>query len=156
MRNKPIGILLAGSLALWCVGATAQTVYKSEHNGVTVYSSTPSTGAIKMTMEPLSMIVAPKQERAEPSKKSTAVSESVSTGQKNREAKRVNVLDEELQRERAALTESEKDLAAQDAVRNGDEKNYQRKLDRLQPFKDAVELHKKNIEAINKEMGASR
>ena len=34
----------------------------------------------------------------------------------------------------------------------GDEKNYARVLERLQPFRDNVELHTKNIEALRREL----
>jgi hypothetical protein len=37
-------------------------------------------------------------------------------------------------------------------VRSGDEKNYQRVLDRLQPYKDKVALHERNVEALRKEI----
>jgi len=38
----------------------------------------------------------------------------------------------------------------------GDEKNYARVLDRLQPYKDNVDLHQKNIEALKRELGNIR
>jgi len=37
-------------------------------------------------------------------------------------------------------------------VRSGDEKNYQRVLDRVQPYKDAVERHERNVSALRKEL----
>ena len=40
-----------------------------------------------------------------------------------------------------------------EAIRTGDERNYQRVLDRLQPYKDKVALHERNIEALKKEIG---
>lgn len=41
-------------------------------------------------------------------------------------------------------------------MRSGDERNYQRVLDRLQPFKDKAALHERNIEAIRKEISNLR
>ena len=49
-----------------------------------------------------------------------------------------------------------KDLAEQEAVRSGDERNYQRVLERLEPFKNKVALHERNIEAIQKELAKVR
>ena len=44
------------------------------------------------------------------------------------------------------------DLAAQEGVRSGDERNYARVEERLQPYKDNVETHEKNIEALKREL----
>jgi hypothetical protein len=41
----------------------------------------------------------------------------------------------------------------QEAVREGGEKNYQRVLDRLKPYQDSVQLHERNIDALQKEIG---
>ena len=41
-------------------------------------------------------------------------------------------------------------------MRLGSEQNYQKKLDRLQPFQDRVDLHRRNIEALNKELQGLR
>ena len=38
----------------------------------------------------------------------------------------------------------------------GDEKNYQKYLDRIQGYKDKVALHERNIEALNKELAKLR
>ena len=47
----------------------------------------------------------------------------------------------------------ESELAAeQEAVRFGDERNYARVLERLQPYKDTVQNHEKNIQALQREL----
>ena len=38
----------------------------------------------------------------------------------------------------AALESARKDLTAQEEIRFGDEKNYQKKLDRVKPYQDRV------------------
>jgi len=62
------------------------------------------------------------------------------------------ILEKELATEQAALAKARQDLAAQEAVRSGDERNYARVEERLQPFKDSVETHQKNIEALRREL----
>ncbi|MGL4408555.1 MAG: DUF4124 domain-containing protein, partial [Zoogloea sp.] len=47
-------------------------------------------------------------------------------------------------------------LAEQEAVRYGDERNYQKVLDRLQPYKDKVQMHERNIEALRRELANLR
>lgn len=76
--------------------------------------------------------------------------------QRARDDTRRQVLENELSTEESALTAAEKALAEQEAVRFGNERNYQKVLDRLQPFKDKVELHKRNIEALRREISALR
>ncbi|HRP64592.1 MAG TPA: DUF4124 domain-containing protein [Thauera sp.] len=76
--------------------------------------------------------------------------------QRSRDDARRQVLQSELATEETALAEAEKALAEQESIRHGDERNYQRVLDRLQPFKDKVELHKRNIEALRREISGLR
>ena len=66
------------------------------------------------------------------------------------------ILEKELATEQQALTKARQALAEQQAVRSGDERNYARVLERLQPFKDSVETHEKNIEALKRELGNLR
>lgn len=76
--------------------------------------------------------------------------------QKARDDGRRAILTRELEDEEKALADARRAFDEQDAVRLGDERNYQKKLDRLQPFKDQVELHQRNVEALRKEIGNLR
>jgi hypothetical protein len=76
--------------------------------------------------------------------------------QKARDASRRRILEEELAAEEKGLVDAKAKLAAQEAVRYGDEQNYQRVLDRLKPFQDAVERHERNITALKKELAGLR
>ena len=62
------------------------------------------------------------------------------------------ILENELQREQTLLEQARKELAEQEAVRYGDERNYARVLERLQKYKDAVEVHEKNVESLRREL----
>jgi hypothetical protein len=73
--------------------------------------------------------------------------------QRSRDGDRRQILETELATERQLLETSKKELAEQEAQRSGNEKNYAKVLERVQPFKDKVELHERNIEAIRKEIG---
>jgi hypothetical protein len=76
--------------------------------------------------------------------------------QKNRDGARRRILEEELSGEAKALAQAKTELTEQESIRNGDEKNYQRVLDRLQKYKDEVELHEKNVEALKKELSNAK
>ncbi|MDR3221223.1 MAG: DUF4124 domain-containing protein [Candidatus Accumulibacter sp.] len=78
------------------------------------------------------------------------------TAQKERDNDRRRILESELLAERQNLEQAKKDLAAQEAVRLGEEKNYQRVLDRLEPYKNKVALHERNIVAIENELAKLR
>ena len=61
-------------------------------------------------------------------------------------------LERELAQEETLLADAKRKLAEQETVRGGDEKNYAKVLERLQPYKDAIEVHSQNIEALKREL----
>lgn len=69
-------------------------------------------------------------------------------------ARQRDILEKELATEQADLAKARQALAEQEAVRSGDERNYARVLERLQPFKDRIETHEKNIEALRRELSS--
>src|SRR5512134_1242819 len=62
------------------------------------------------------------------------------------------ILEGELAQEEKLLAQARKELEEQESVRYGDERNYARVLERLQKYKDAVELHEKNIDSLKREL----
>lgn len=72
--------------------------------------------------------------------------------QRTRDDARRRILEEELSGEEKALTQAKAELTQQESIRTGDERNYQRVLDRLQKYKDAVERHEKNVAALKREL----
>lgn len=76
--------------------------------------------------------------------------------QKQRDTDRRRILEQELANEQKLLDQARKDLAEQESVRLGSEKNYQRVLDRLEPYQKKVTLHENNIANLKKELGNLR
>jgi hypothetical protein len=74
------------------------------------------------------------------------------TQRANAKGRQRDILEKELASEQQLLAKAQKDLADQEAIRTGDERNYARVLERLQPYKDSVETHQKNIEALKREL----
>lgn len=66
------------------------------------------------------------------------------------------ILQQELANEQEALARAKQQLAEQESVRSGDERNYAKVLERLQPFKASVENHEKNIAALRRELANLR
>lgn len=88
------------------------------------------------------------QSRASPQKfPRETPTQSASARERQRE-----ILERELAAEQKALVQARQALAEQESVRAGDERNYARVLDRLQPFKESIENHEKNIQALQREL----
>jgi hypothetical protein len=72
--------------------------------------------------------------------------------QKERDTDRRKILERELGNEEQLLAAARKELAEQEAIRLGSERNYQRVLDRLAPYQKKVQLHESNIANLRKEL----
>ena len=57
-----------------------------------------------------------------------------------------------MSQEEQLLAQAKRELAQQEATRSGDERNYAKVLERLQKYRDNVEVHEKNIEALKREL----
>jgi len=73
--------------------------------------------------------------------------------QRQRDADRRRILDIELAQEQQLLDEARKQLTEQESTRTGDERNYERVTERLEPYQRAVKLHEDNIANLKKEIG---
>jgi hypothetical protein len=72
--------------------------------------------------------------------------------QRSRDDGRRRILEDELATEEKSLVDAKTQLSEQESQRFGDEKNYQRVLDRLKPYQDAVERHERNVSALRREI----
>lgn len=157
MTRTTLAILLA-TLAL---PASAQTIYKcTDAGGGTLISNTRIDKNCKVVVSsPDSTMPAPKGRPA-----TGAAANPTPSGfprvqedaQKARDTDRRRILEQELAGEQRNLEQAKKELAEQEALRTGDERNYQKALDRVQPYKDRVGQHERNIQAIQKELSNLR
>ncbi|HEY7656396.1 MAG TPA: DUF4124 domain-containing protein [Burkholderiales bacterium] len=76
--------------------------------------------------------------------------------QRERDIDRRRILEHELAAEQKLLEQARNELALQDSMRLGSERNYQRVLDRLEPYKRKVKLHEDNIANLRRELAGSR
>lgn len=76
--------------------------------------------------------------------------------QKERDADRRRILERELASEEQLLERARKELAEQESIRLGSERNYQRVLDRLEPYQKKVKLHEDNVANLKKELANLR
>jgi len=155
-------ILVAfGVFSLAARGQNATEIYKcTGSDGRPLYTSDKrDTAGKKCELVSREVNVVPAQ-KAPPARTSSASRDNGSGAPRETPAARASarerqreILESELATEQAALAKARQELAAQEEVRTGGERNYARVLERLQPFKDNVELHEKNVEALKRELG---
>jgi len=76
--------------------------------------------------------------------------------QKQRDGDRRRLLEQELASEEKLLAQAKKELAEQESIRLGSEFNYQRVLNRLEPYKKKVALHENNVANLKRELAGTR
>jgi predicted RNase H-like nuclease (RuvC/YqgF family) len=144
---------------LLAAAAQAETCKYLDSEGRIIYSNTPNTPPkdtkkVKCFDSPAPRAATP------PAKPATGQSSSDQERlprvdeqtQKARDNDRRRILEQELAEEQAKLTDARKKLTEQEEQRVGGEKNYQRYLDRIQPFQASVSNHERNIEALKREL----
>lgn len=72
--------------------------------------------------------------------------------QRGRDDDRKKILEEELKTEQERLADLQKEYNNGQPDRRGDERNYQKYLDRTERLKQDIERSQKNIEALQKEL----
>lgn len=142
---------------LLAVAPLAQAeIYKcTDASGHVTYSNVASKGCMKMNLEPISTIPATKPAAKTPTP--SAFPRVDDSAQKARDNDRRKILEQELVAEQKNLDEAKKKLAEgeialpQERIQGG-AINQAKVQERTQPLRDQVELHQRNIEAIQKEM----
>lgn len=76
--------------------------------------------------------------------------------QQSRDGERRRILEQELASEQRLLEQAQKDLVEQEGIRLGGERNYQRVLDRLEPYQKKISLHEANIANLRREISNMR
>lgn len=145
-----IALSLAATLAVADVYKCVETDPATGERKVTYTNDRQSRGCERLSQDlPVSSVPGVQPRSAPPAAAFPKVS---GDAQRQRDSDRRKILESELQAEEKALEDARKALAEEDAVRFGNEKNYQRKLDRLKPFQDRVEQHERNVDALKKEI----
>ena len=155
MRLCHWALLLA--IASIVVPARAETCKYVDADGRVIYSNTPNNpprGAkmVRCFSDPVPRPAPVPQESKPQSDAREGFPKVDGQTQKKRDDERRRILETELADEQQQLESARQKLAEQEAIRTGDERNYQRFLDRVQPFRDAVANHERNIEAIRREI----
>lgn len=153
MRSLVLALLLALSASALraqmyeCVDASGQKVFTNIKSA--------AKGCKLLDIGPINTVPAPKL----PGKTAPAPANFPKVDadtQKQRDTDRRRILEQELANEQKLLDQARKDLAEQESVRLGSERNYQRMIDRLEPYQKKVQLHENNTANLRKELGNLR
>ena len=152
MRSRRLVVFIA--LALLQPVASAETCKYLDSEGHVIYSNTPHSppkGAkkVKCFEDPSPKLAPASAKNSDAKAKPPRVSEDT---QKTRDDERRRILEQELADETKQLAQAKEQLAAQEAMRTGNERNYARFLERVQPYRDAVAAHERNLQALNREI----
>ncbi|MGA9666372.1 MAG: DUF4124 domain-containing protein [Gallionella sp.] len=146
-----IGYLFAVLCA--CPMLAQADIYKSvDADGHVTYSSTPLAGGKKLNLEPLPTMLPP-------ANASDGFPRVDSETQKGRDATRRKILQDELDAEKKALDAAKQNLSDAesnpDVYKGQDGKTYRNVAAydaKVKPLQDEVDLHTKNIEALETEL----
>jgi len=150
------GYLLA-ILCLCPVLAQAEIYKAIDADGHVTYSSTPIKGGKKIILEPLPTMVPPGRSRSAASPEDFPRVEGEI--QRGRDDTRRKILEDELSAENKLLEEARKNLKEgeenPEVFRGQDGKTYRnvaKYQEKIKALNDQVELHQRNIEALNTEL----
>lgn len=153
-----VGLMVATTSALAQAGTETQTIWRCiDSSGKThvtnVKQETAGRDCKVMQTQRVTVVPAPARV-ASPAAKSPAGFPKESSGERaNARERQKATLETELASEEALLAKAKAELAEQESIRNGDERNYAKVLERLQKYKDNVQLHQKNVGELQKELG---
>jgi hypothetical protein len=152
--GKTLGAMFAAVLICASASAAAQSSSQAQKcvnaKGETYYTNKPAPGD-KCSPVTGAISVVP----GRPSTISGSTSAPGSTQSSQRDAKQENT-QRDIEAAERQLAEARRALAEQEAIRNGDERNYQRVLDRLKPYQDSVAEAEKNLERLRGQASGQR
>lgn len=137
-------------LAFAAEPATAEMWKCADQNGNTRYTNVKADakGCKALHLEPINTTPAPVRVQQKPANFPSVDNDT----QRQRDAGRRKILEQELTQEQQQLEIARKQFAEEKGVRLGSERNYARVEERLKPYEERVRLHENNVESLRKEL----
>lgn len=150
--GKTLGATLAAALLCASAAATAQTSSQQAQKcvnakGETYYTNKPAPGDKCSAVTGAISVV--------PGRPSGSAGPTSAPGSGQRDAQQENAR-REVEAAESQVAEARRALAEQEAIRTGDERNYQRVLDRLKPYQDRLAEAEKNLERVRSQASGPR
>lgn len=152
-------LLSALMLSTFCAAVHAEIWECTDENGARRFTNikAEARGCRQLNVGPVNSVPAPPKAAAKAAPAAPGAFPKVDAKtQQQRDLDRRKILEQELAGEQKLLEQAKKELADQEAVRLGSERNYQRVLDRLAPYQKRVQLHESNIANLRKELSGMR
>jgi hypothetical protein len=142
-------------LAFAAQGVSAEMWKCADQNGNTRYTNVKADakGCKALNLDPVNTVPAtPVRAQQKPANFPSVDNDT----QRQRDAGRRKILEQELTQEQQQLEVAKKQFAEEKGVRLGNERNYARVEERLKPYEDRVKLHENNVESLRKEIANAR
>jgi len=154
MTRSALAILIAAA----AMPASAQTIYRCTDaaGGMLISNAKVDKSCKPVVISPDSTLPAPKNRGSAAAANPTPAGfpKVPEDAQKARDTDRKRILEQELAGEQRSLEQAQRDLADQQTARGSESPGA--KVDRLQPYRDRVAQHERNIIAIQKELTGLR
>ena len=156
-------LILMAAVVPWV--AHAQIYRCDAGNGVVEYSNSPASGRDRnckaVDLPTITTVPAPKglpKAATAPAnaQRPDGFPKVDSATQKSRDSDRRRILEDELRKEEAKNAELKKEYNGGEPERLGNERNYQRYLDRVQRLKEDIDRSEGNIASLKRELGSVR
>lgn len=171
MSIRAILQAIGGALFAAPLLASAQ-IYRCENaSGVPMYQNAPGPGCKVLDLPNITTIPAPKQPSTPPARAGQGAQQGGgaagsatpaafpkvdASAQRSRDLDRRRILEDELRKEESRLTELRSEFNGGEPERRGDERNYQKYLDRVQRLKDDISRSESSVSSLRREMAALR
>jgi hypothetical protein len=160
-RHMPGLVVVAASAVLFSSAAHAQdkTVYRCPGNIYTdglSQKEAAAKGCKTLEGAPVTVIQStpPSQRRSDANSAARSSGERVEPAdQRARDADKRRILEDELRREKERLAGLQKEYNNGEPERRGDERNYQKYLDRVAELKASIERSQADVAALEREIG---
>lgn len=162
--QRLMALLLLGAAAgplhadIWkCVSANGDTLFTSDRveakqKNCTQITVTPNV----VSPPPPAPAAAPRAGNTPPPASPGSFPKVAPQVQQQRDTDRRRILETELVTEEKNLQDAKRELAEQESIRLGSERNAQRMLDRIEPYQKKVKLHEDNVANLKRELSNMR
>jgi len=165
-RPELAACLLAGAGLVACASPALAQVYRCDSpNGVPVYQGTPNgANCHPIDLQPLTTIPAPRLPAAKTGGAATSAARASpeafpkvdGAAQRARDDDRRRILEDELHKEQQRLGELKAEYKGGEPDRQGNERNYQKYLDRVARLEEDIARTESNIASLRRELGTIR
>ena len=146
--------------------AQSQIFVCEEANGTPRYQNTAEKGCRRLDLPPINSVPAPKlpasASRAATPASTASANRAASfprvdaAAQRERDSDRQRLLNDELKREQDRLAELRREFNDGEPERRGDERNYQKYLDRVENLRQEIGRAETSISSLERELGSGR